>query len=1067
MTVSSTTNRISYSGDGTTVSFPFSYYFQVQADLVVLLVEIATGIETVQTLNSDYTISGTTTNGIYPNGANVLFTLSPSVLYNVVIYRSPALTQGIDLVENDALPAETLEQGLDKAIIVAQRLDERMDRALVLSEGFTGTFNTTLPADIGTPDASIIVNPTGDGFIVGPTAASITGAAASAAAAAASALDALASANLAEEWATNTTTIVDTTDYSSKEYAIGIQNRGLVNGGSSKDWANYLGGTVDDTEYSAKKYADDAAASAVAAQLIADSVVWSSVVQVTPAMSPLTVSTGDGGTLFVCNTTLGNITINLPLIATLSLPFTVAVKKSVAANTVIINCDASDTIDTVLTTLNITQQNGGFTLTADDTASPDNWASQAYNQLTISGAVVGTTDIQTLSNKTFSDAITLAEITTPTTPSSGFRKIYPKNDGYFYQKTSAGVESKFGAGGAGGINYITNPDAESATTGWSTYADAAAIRPVDMTAGTASLTFARTTGSPLRDVGMFVLTKAAANRQGQGVSTPFTIARADTYGMLQISFDYVVNTGYVTGDLRCYVYDITNAVLIEPINVEIQAATNPAKHVAYFQASNSTSYRFGFHIATVSAVTYTFNFDTVVVGPQQISKGSFISSWQPFTTASFTGFGTVTNLALYQRRVGSTLEVKGTFDSGTPTAVEARFNLPTGLSLDTSVIGTSPLLCGDWTRESATTSQVKQGKFFATTASLTGLSYSIDEYAQNFNTSTRSLATNVATAAGKQYVNITGVPILGWGAGVTLASESSNKIVGFRAGMTSGQTIPTNAVAVINFTNITGTNLYDTTGGYDTSGPSWNVTESGYYTIRLRTYYQSVTSLERMFVRLYKNGVQIAQGSGNADTSNNVELETSGTFYLIKGDVLNVFAQSTSDTSYTIDNTLVNTYWEAMKIQGNQTIGYDEVVACAYSTNAGQVIPNATVTTVLFEDKAFDTHGSYNTSTGIFTAPVAGQYKVDAHMTYDPSGSWTIAEEAYGYIYVNGTQITTHRYALPATSGSSIAVGAIAFATVDLVKGSTVDIRTYQSTGAGAALQAGATSNRMSITRIK
>ena len=63
----------------------------------------------------------------------------------------------------------------------------------------------------------------------------------------------------AKDWAIETTGQVDGTEYSAKEYAVGTQTRGTT--GSAKDWATYTAGTVDGSGYSAKYWAEQAAAS--------------------------------------------------------------------------------------------------------------------------------------------------------------------------------------------------------------------------------------------------------------------------------------------------------------------------------------------------------------------------------------------------------------------------------------------------------------------------------------------------------------------------------------------------------------------------------------------------------------------------------------------------------------------------------------------------------------------------------------------------------------------------------------------------------------------------------------
>jgi hypothetical protein len=63
----------------------------------------------------------------------------------------------------------------------------------------------------------------------------------------------------AEDWATTTDALVDSTDYSAKEWAQG------TTANSAKQWATKIGSTVDATDYSARHYANEAEAARDAA----------------------------------------------------------------------------------------------------------------------------------------------------------------------------------------------------------------------------------------------------------------------------------------------------------------------------------------------------------------------------------------------------------------------------------------------------------------------------------------------------------------------------------------------------------------------------------------------------------------------------------------------------------------------------------------------------------------------------------------------------------------------------------------------------------------------------------
>lgn len=201
MTVSTTNNRIDYDGDGTTTAFSYPYYFQADADLVVILRD-SNGTETNQTITTDYSISGTKTNEVYASGGTVTMVSAPSATEELIIYSNPAIKQETDLVENDPLPAETLEQGYDLLTVICQRLADRLDRSVNLSEGYTDTFDTSLPTTL-TASATLRVNDTGDGLAMGPTTTEIEAAATEAANAAASAAAAASSASAASTSETN------------------------------------------------------------------------------------------------------------------------------------------------------------------------------------------------------------------------------------------------------------------------------------------------------------------------------------------------------------------------------------------------------------------------------------------------------------------------------------------------------------------------------------------------------------------------------------------------------------------------------------------------------------------------------------------------------------------------------------------------------------------------------------------------------------------------------------------------------------------------------------------------
>ena len=128
MTVSSSTNRASYSGNGSLTTFAYGFKIFDQGDLTVIL-RAANGTETVQTITTHYTVTGVGS----ASGGNVVFGSAPASGVTVVILREMDLEQGLDLVPNDPFPAQSLENSLDKLTFMVQQHDEQLGRAIKAS----------------------------------------------------------------------------------------------------------------------------------------------------------------------------------------------------------------------------------------------------------------------------------------------------------------------------------------------------------------------------------------------------------------------------------------------------------------------------------------------------------------------------------------------------------------------------------------------------------------------------------------------------------------------------------------------------------------------------------------------------------------------------------------------------------------------------------------------------------------------------------------------------------------------------------------------------------------------
>ncbi|UQP02227.1 hypothetical protein L0Z36_10100 [Burkholderia multivorans] len=116
MTVNSSTQSVTYNGDGSTFVFPIPFYFLKNEDIHAALVINDVGTDLV--FGTDYGLNGAGD----PNGGTLTMFIAPSRGYQLVIDREVPVTQQTEYQQNDPFPAKTTEKALDKLTMICQQI---------------------------------------------------------------------------------------------------------------------------------------------------------------------------------------------------------------------------------------------------------------------------------------------------------------------------------------------------------------------------------------------------------------------------------------------------------------------------------------------------------------------------------------------------------------------------------------------------------------------------------------------------------------------------------------------------------------------------------------------------------------------------------------------------------------------------------------------------------------------------------------------------------------------------------------------------------------------------------
>lgn len=590
--------------------------------------------------------------------------------------------------------------------------------------------------------------------------------------------------------------------------------------------------------------------------------------------------------------------------------------------------------------------------------------------------------------------------------------------------------------------------------GWSNYADSPAINPIDGLGGTPGSTLTQNTSSPLSGLVDFRFTKDASNRQGEGFSYGFSISNRHLAKVLQITFDCELISGtYSSGDLRVSIIQNPTGtpVLIEPVNTSIQLGiiNQRVKVIASFQSHVSiTSYRLCIHVSSTSTSAYTVDFNNFRIWEPPQSIGAVITDWQSYTP-TLVSFGTTTNQDFQWRRVGGNMEIQGRWTTGTSTAVEARIPLPFG-TIDSTRIPAIRV--------------VGSATFNGSSSTYFGI-YVLGEPSVSYLT--LGIQTSTASAIAKingnalgnfSYTVYASIPLSGWGSTVAMSSDTGDgRVVAFQIKKTSSQT-----GLSVGFTKVTWQNIQiDTHGSWDSTNNEYIIPISGIYNINSTVRYDSIATGDYIEALIYVNGITVSEfhyeysGStdGLVEVNRNLNLTAGQRISIVGRNAIRVYTLGQGGANFSIERISTS----------NQQIGLSESVNVLYTTVSNSHNSSGNLLDLVYGTRVKDSHSSYNTTTGIFTAPMSGCYDIEGQVVFSANAT------GYRAIVITNTSNTNLARGTELNANAfvgNLGMASVSFKSYPMLAGQQIKLRYIQNSGGTLALSSDSTWNRLSITMV-
>ena len=645
-------------------------------------------------------------------------------------------------------------------------------------------------------------------------------------------------------------------------------------------------------------------------------------------------------------------------------------------------------------------------------------------------------------------------------------------------------------------------------TGWTTYVDSPGVNPVDGVSGTANLTWTQNLVNPLNADADLRLVKDASNRQGQGVSIPFTIDNKHLAKVLQITFDMELISGtysnpiiipigaiYTIAGTTCTVTAPHSFVSGQSVNMNfITGSTLPPNGTYIITATTSATFVFTVPsgAATAASCAYTATSDlriSIIQDPNgtpvviesvnteiqlgiSLQKIKHIATFQthisiknyrlcihvssrntPAYTIDFANFRIWEPTQSIGAVITDWQSYTPTFTGlGTVTGIDYVWRRVGGYLevIGKNINGTCTGVNIGISLPSGLVVQ-SNGNVYTETVGELHRDTAGDQYTVIVLDGDTSFGVGFMNASNNPFARITGTATNMSSMAIRMWAKVRIKGWGSNVAMSSDSSDGRVVAAKYVGNNSTAINPVryvtreiDTHNAYNPSTGVFTVPVSGTY--QISAMYQNDNVGADLKIR--KNGVANVSLLQVPASSPNYRTGGSAIIQANAGDTIDMISGSGNTLSSATDSHL-----SIIRISaGSQTIALQETVAASYYSAASQTSLTAQVN---FGIRIYDTHGAVTVGVGAwrFTAPISGKYLITGFIGNGTSVNAVID------LFVNGS---LERKAIHTTAS-----GIISFSTtIHLLAGQFFDLRPAASMTVAGSASNDIARSRIDITRI-